>query len=196
MRDYTAAVDVLKKALALKPENTQIKRALAQDLLFSEQYDEALALYTGLAEDESSDGQIQMRIAEIYRRKRAFDKAHAALAKAKEIDKNSIEVRYEEVNLLDSEGKSEEAIGVLKGILEETAKRNYTNGEKVSRFMLIERLGELYRDTRQYAKAVEVTRQIAEIDPAEGPRVSGIIVLTYRTGNDLAAAQAEADAAL
>jgi len=137
-----------------------------------------------------------MRIAEIYRRKRAFDKAHAALTKAKEIDKNSIEVRYEEVNLLDSEGKSEEAIGVLKGILEETAKRSYTNGEKVSRFMLIERLGELYRDTRQYAKGVEATRQIAEIDPAEGARVSGIIVLTYRNGNDFAAAQTEADAAL
>ena len=196
MRDYKAAAEVLKRALALKPENDQVKRALAQDLMFSEQYDEALAQYTELAADDSTDAQSQLRIAEIYRRKKVFDKAHDALAKAKAADKNSLEARYEEVNLLDAEGKEEEAIAILKTMLEETAKRSYTTGEKASRFMLIERLAELYTDGRQYAKAVEALRQIAEIDPAQGPRVSANIVETYRIGKDYAAAQTEADAAL
>ena len=47
-----------------------------------------------------------------------FDKASAALAKAKEIDGDSIEVRYDEVNLLDAQGKTADAITKLRAILD------------------------------------------------------------------------------
>ena len=196
MRDYAAAAEVLKRALALKPENAQIKRALAQDLLLAEQYDEALKQYQELANEDAKDVQAQLRISEIYRHKSDFAKAHAALAKAKEADKASLEVRYEEINLLDAEGKRDEAITMLRGMLDETAKRTYTTGEKASRVQLIERLAELYRDAKQFNKAVEVTRQIAEIEPQAGPQVAMYVIQTLQVAKDYAAAQAEADAAL
>ena len=196
MRDYASAAEVFKRALALKSDNLQIKRALAQNLLYAERYDEALKQFEELAEADPKDAQAQLRIAEIYRRRKVFDKAAAALAKAKEIDGDSLEVRYDEVNLLDAEGKSAEAIAKLRAMLDETTKRNYNNTEKSSRIMLIERLAELYRDTRQYPKAVETVRQIAEIEPTAAPRISANVIETYRIAKDLNAAKAEADAAI
>jgi tetratricopeptide (TPR) repeat protein len=196
MRDYASAVDVFKRALALKPDNIQIKSALAQSLLYSGKYDEALTAYTELAEADPKDAMTQLRISEIYRQKRVFDKARAALAKAKELDRDNLEIRYDEVGLLEAEGKTEEAITMLRGILDETAKKTYTPQETSSRAIFLERLAGLYRDAHQYPKAVDTLRQIAEMDPAAAPRVSANIVETYRAGKDFPAARAEADAAV
>jgi tetratricopeptide (TPR) repeat protein len=196
MRDYSSAAEVFKRALALKPDNIQIKRAYAQNLLWSEQYDEALKQYTELAEADPKDPQAPLRLSEIYRQKRMFDKAHAELAKAKDLDRESLEVRYDEVNLLEAEGKGDEAITLLRGILDETAKKNYSASEKGSRTMLLERLAGLYREARQYSKAVETLRQVTEIDSAAAARISASIVETYRIAKDFPAAQVEADAAV
>ena len=196
MRDFASAADVFKHALELKPDNIQIKQALAQDLLYSEQYDEALKLYLELAEADPKDPKAPVRLSEIYRQKKMFDKARAALVKAKELDPENLEVMYDEVILLEAEGKGEEAITRLRGILDETAKKSYTAQEKESRTMLLDKLAALYREARQYPKAVEALRQIAEVDPQAGGRASAGIVDTYRMAKDLPAAQAEADAAL
>ena len=187
---------MFSRALSLKPDNTQIKGALAQNLLWSGKYDEALKLYTELAEAEPKDPQAHLRMSQIYRQKKDFAKSRAALAKARELDRDGIEIRYEEVDLLEAEGKADEAITVLRGILDETAKKSYNAGEKGSRTMLLERLSGLYRDAHQYPKAIEALRQIAEFDPAAGGRVSANIVETYRAAKDFPAARAEADAAV
>jgi tetratricopeptide (TPR) repeat protein len=196
MRDYKSAVEVFKRALEIKPDSLQIKRAYAQNLLYSDQYDEALKQYTELAEADPKDPQAPLRLSEIYRQKKMFDKARASLATAKALEPDSLEVQYDEVNLLEAEGKSDEAITRLRAILDETAKKTYTPAEKASRTMLLERLAGLYREARQYPKAVEALRQIAEMDPDAGGRVAASVVETLRIGKDLPAAQAEADAAL
>ena len=51
--------------IALKID--EIERALAQDLLFADQLDEALKLYQKLVEDDPKDVQSQLRISQIYR---------------------------------------------------------------------------------------------------------------------------------
>jgi tetratricopeptide (TPR) repeat protein len=135
-------------------------------------------------------------MSEIYRQKKMFNESRAALAKAKELDSDNIEIRYDEVNLLEAEGKGEQAIAALKGLLDDTARKNYNNAEKASRTMLLERLAGLYRDAHQYPKAIEALRQIGEIDPSASPRVSANIVETYRAAKDFPAALAEADAAV
>jgi tetratricopeptide (TPR) repeat protein len=195
MRDYASAAEVFKRALGLKPDSIAIKRALAQNLLWSEHYDEALKQYTELAEADPKDAQAPLRMSEIYRQKKMFDKAHAALAKAKELDSDNIEVSYDEVNLLDAEGKSDEAIVKLSALLQETAKKTYSPEDKRSRTMLLERLAGLYRDGRQYKKSVDTLRLITELDADAGPRVEATIIETYRTGKDFDAALAEANAA-
>ncbi len=194
MRDYASATEVFKRALEQNPDNTQVKRALAQNLLYSDQVDASLKLYLELAEAEPKDAQIQLRLAEIYRSKRDFLKARAALAKARELDKNSIEARYDEVNLLEAEGKTDEAITTLKAIVDET-RGGDNNAAKGTRAMLLERLGGLYRANHQTPQAVESFRQAAELAPDSASRAAVQIVDTYRQAKDFKNALAEAKSA-
>jgi tetratricopeptide (TPR) repeat protein len=196
MRDFASAADVLKKALELAPDNLRIKSGLAQNLLFAGRYDDALKLYLELAKQDPKDVQTHLRIAEIYRQRREFVRAHAALSKAKELDRDSIEVRFDEVNLLESEGKNEQAIVLLKSILDDTAKKSYSVSERNNRAMLLERLGVLHRNVSQYAQAVEVFRQIAALHSEFAPRVAVQVVDTWRLAKDYSKAQQEMDAAL
>lgn len=196
LRDYKSAAEVMRRALAMQPDNARLKRGLAQDLLFAENYDEALKLYLEVAAEEPKDGQAQLRLAEIYRQKRDFAQARAALNKAKSLDPDSLEVRYDEVNLLDAEGKSAEAITLLKSILTDSAKKTYSAGEKANRAMLLERLGILYRGSNQYEQAVDAFRQIAALDPDTSARALVQVIDTYRSARDYKKAQVEADAAV
>lgn len=196
MRDYKSAAEILKRALELSPDNAHLKQALAQNLLYSEHYDEALNLYTQLAAADPKDAQAPLRLAEIYRQKSDFTKAGEWLAKAKALDADSLEVRYEEVNFLDAQGKPDQAITTLKSILDEMAKTNYSATEKSNRVMLLDRLGGLYRSAGQYQSAVDTFQQIATLDPDTGARVAVQVVDTWRAAKEFSKAQTEADAAL
>jgi len=195
MRDYANAAQTLRRALQFTSDNVELKRALAQNLLYSDQFDESLKLYQELAQAEPKDPQAHLRIAEIYRQKRDFPKARAALDKAKGIDPDGLEVRYTEVNLLESEGKLDEAVTTLKGVLDQTAKKAYSLSEKSSRMMLLERLGYLYRTAGQHSSAIDVFRQLAQLDPDSGARASVHVIDTYRMARNTAEARQEAQAA-
>ena len=195
VKDYNSASDAWKRALELSPDNRQIERAMAQTLFFADRLDEALTVYVRLAASDPEDGQVQVRLAEIYRQKRDFEKASVAMAKAKQLDSNSLEVRYVEINLLESQGKADEAVKILKGVLESTRKKEYTAAEKSNRLMFIERLGFLHRSAQQFPQAVEVFRQMAELDPDSAPRSAVHIIETYRMAKDFAKVREEANAA-
>ena len=196
VRNFKDAAEALKKALGSAPDNNRIRRGLAQDLFFSGQLDEALALYQQLANDEPRDTQLRLRISEIYRAKRDFPKSQEALNRAKALDSTNLEVRYAEVNLLQAEGKTDQAITTLKGLLEETARKSYSAAESSNRAMLLERLGILYREANQYPQAVDAFRQIASLDTEGAPRVAVEIIDTYRVAKDFENATKEADAAM
>jgi tetratricopeptide (TPR) repeat protein len=195
MRDYANAAEILRRAIELNPGNGQLKRALAQNLLLSERLDEALKLYQELAAEDAKDGQIQLRLAEIYRAKREFAKAHEALAKAKEFDHNSLETRFDEVSLLEAEGKNAEAIAALQAMVDETAKKNYSGSEKGTRVMLLERLGYLLRNGGRFEDAAAAFRKITEMVPQTASRVAVHIVETYRQAKNFTKAREEADRA-
>src|SRR5579864_6335723 len=195
-RDYAGAADAWRQALQMDPENGRLKRALAQDVLFTDHFDEALKLYNEIAASDPRDGQVQLRLSEIYRQKGDFAKSRAAFTKAKELDRDSLEVRYDEVSLLEAEGKTDDAIAALKAILSDTAKKNYNESERGSRTMLLERLGMIYRNAGRYNEAVDAFRQIAQVDPNSAPRAAVEVIDTYRTAKDFAKAQDEAQAAL
>ncbi|MCC6858108.1 MAG: tetratricopeptide repeat protein, partial [Bryobacterales bacterium] len=195
MRDYANAAQTLNRALQFSPDNVELKRALAQNLLYSDQLDQALKLYEEVAQAEPKDPQTHLRIAEIYRQKRDFPKARGALDKAKAMDPDGLEVRYTETNLLESEGKVDEAVATLKGMLDQTAKKSYSMSEKSSRAMLLERLGYLYRAAGQHDAAVETFRQLAQLDPDSGARAAVHVIDTYRMAKNAPRARQEAEAA-
>jgi tetratricopeptide (TPR) repeat protein len=195
LRDYGLAAETLRRALELQPENTELKRAYGQNLLLADRYDEALKVYTDIVNEDAKDWQSQLRISQIYRHKKDFSKAREASKRALAIDPRNLEVQYNEVNILEAEGKTAEAITALRDLLNTTAKRSYSSGEKGNRALLIERLGLMHRQSEQYEEAVAAFRQIADLDQALGARASAQIVDTYRVAKQFDKALQEADAA-
>jgi len=196
LKDYSLAAEMLRRALDQQPGNSELKMALAEDLAFSDQLDEALKLYQEQAAEDPKDIKAELRISQIYRQKRDFAKAREAADKAKEIDPNDLEVQFNDVNLLESEGKIADAIKTLKGILDATAKKNYSASERSSRASLLGTLGELQRTIEQYGPAVDAFRQWADLDPDNAGRAEAEIVETYREAKDYPKAEAAADAAV
>lgn len=196
MRDYENAASTLRRAIEMAPQNPELKRALAQNLLLSGKLDESLALYQEMASEDPKDASLQLRISQIFRQQRKFDKAHEASRKAKEIDPESVEIRYNEVNLLEAEGKQQEAIDALKQILASSAKRSYTVGEKANRGLLLERLGYLHRMAEQFPQAVEVFREMEALDSEQAARARIQVIETYRQAREFTKAWEEAELAL
>ncbi|MCL4852192.1 MAG: tetratricopeptide repeat protein [Bryobacteraceae bacterium] len=196
MREYALAAETLKQALKLAPENGDIRRGLAQDLLLSDQYDEALKLYSELAAEDPKDYQVQLRISQLYRQKRDFTKAHEASKQALKLQPENLEVQYNEVNLLDAEDRTKEAIEKLTAMLAASAKRFYNASEKGNRAALLERLGMMYRSIEQPVGAVEAFEELAQLDAELGPRASAHIIDTWRAAKDYTRARQEADAAI
>lgn len=197
MREYGLAAEALKKAIELSPASAgELKHSLAQDLMLADRLDESLALYQQLVAEDPKDVQSQLRISQIYRQKRDFAKAREASDKARALDPNSIEIRYNEVNLLEGEGRTADAIAAMKDILATTAKKIYNPAERGNRAALLERLGFMYRSNEQFGPAVETFRQLAEVDPDLGARASAQIIETYRVAHDYKRAEQEAAAAV
>jgi tetratricopeptide (TPR) repeat protein len=194
MHEYALAANAYKQALQLDPGRIEIKQALAQDLTASNQIDEALKLYQDIARTNPQDPQAFLRMSQIYSQQKKYALARQASDKAKALDPDNLEVRYNEVGLLVSEGKVQDAITTLKGILDQTAKKNYNPAEKGYRAMMLERLGLLYRNVEQYPQAVEAFRQIGVLDPDISARAEAQIIDTYRIAKDYAKADAESAA--
>lgn len=195
MRDFKLAAETLRRALDLSQGNPDLKRAYAQNLLFSEQYDEALKQYQELVDDDPRDTQSWLRMSQIYRQQRKFDKARETGGKARELEPANLEIRYNDVALLEAEGKLPEAIAAMKEIVTATTKKTYSTADRANRVMLLERLGLLYRQNDQTKEAVETFRQMAELDPETGARVTAQVIESYRGARDYKSATDEAEVA-
>ena len=197
MKQYALAAQTLRRAVDASPDpNPDLKRALAQDLMLSDNLDPALKIYQGLVNDDPQDVQSWLRISQIYRQQKDFKQARAAADKASEIDPSNLEVRYNNVNLLEAEGKLPEAISTLKDILSNTQKKDYSPSERANRAILLEHLGFLYRSNEQYDQAVDAFRQIGQLDTSSAPRSEAQIIDTLRAGRQYSKALEEANAAV
>ncbi len=195
-KDWQNAAATWKQMIPLVQETGTLKRYLARDLLFSDKEDEALAAYREIAAEEPKDAQVQLRIAEIYMQKKDFTQARAAFAKAKALDGTNIEVAYDEVTLLEAEGKPTEAISALKALVDSSAKKQANEEDKRVRSKLLDRLGFLYRAQGQYPQAIAAFRQVADADPDQGAHSVLQVTETYRISKNAAAARQEVEAGL
>jgi len=195
-RDFALAAEALRKAIELNPPNADdLKRAMAQDLSFADRYQDALAVYQELVSNDATDSQSWLRMSQIYLHLHDTNKAREASEKARAIEPNNIEIRYNDVSILEAEGKTGDAIQALKDVLNTTEKKSYNQGERATRRVLLERLGLLQREADQTEAAVDTFRQMIALDPEAGPRASAQIVETYSQAKQLTKALQEAEAA-
>jgi tetratricopeptide (TPR) repeat protein len=194
LHEYALAADAYRKALELDPNRVELKAALAQDEALAGQYDDALKTYQELADANPQDGQAYLGMSQIYVQQKKFDMARKMNDKAKQADPDNLEVRYNEVQILEQEGKTADAIATLKGLLDSTARKSYDESQRAPRLKMLEQLGLLYRENEQYDQSIDTFRQMITLDPSLAPRAEAQIIDTYRLSKDYAKAQHESDA--
>jgi tetratricopeptide (TPR) repeat protein len=195
VRDYKNAADALQRALEMAPDNSRLQAGLANNLMLSDRVADALRIFEKLSAEDPSNPQPKLRIAEIYRVKRDFAKSAEALKLAKALAPGDMEVRYEEVRLLEAQSKHTEAIGLLKALVEETARPKYSASESAARGQLLEELASLYRTAGQYAESIEAYRKASALNKENSAAISLQIIDTYRTAKNPESARKEVDAA-
>ncbi len=196
LQDWKDAADARKRALEMGLDDEQVVADLGDDLLKSNQITEAQQLYQQLVNDEPRNPRYQLKLAEIYMAQRDLAKARTTLDKAKQADPTNLDVRYNDATLLELEDHVDQAITVLQGILSDTERKQYSEGERNNRAIFLEKLARDYRTNQQYAQAVESFQKAAAINPDAGSETAAEIVATYQAQNDYASALREADAAL
>ncbi len=193
LHEFARAADTYQKALALDPGRTELKAALAQDQSLAGRLDDALKTYRELADENPQDAQPYLGMSQIYRQQKNFDLARQMNAKAQELDPDNLEARFDNVLLLEDQGKTGDAIAALKSMLDTTARKTYNANERTSRARMLEKLGLLYRKNEQYDRSADTFRQIAALDIGLAPRAEAQIIDTYRIGREYAKAQQECD---
>lgn len=178
------AAALLEKVREMGGDNSSLRASLARNWAASGQYDKALRAYQKLSQEEPNNPDYHLRLSQIYRQKRRFKEARNHIEKATDLAPDSMEIRYNGILLYEAEGRSEAAIEELEKLLSETAKDGYTQREKRNRSLFIERLGILYRDQGNIARAVEVFEGLAELDPEAKPSVVSHLVDTFRSAKD------------
>jgi len=159
--------------------------------MYSGNLDEALKLFQQLAADEPRSREYALNLAQVYMAKRDYAKAREALEKAKAISPRDLEIRYQEVKLLEAEGKNDQAITMLKNMVDETSSRDGR-----ARGMLLEEYGILLRNAEKFPQAIEAFQQLAALGGDSASRATLQVIDTYRQAKDYTAAMREVDAAL
>ncbi|WP_321473752.1 tetratricopeptide repeat protein [uncultured Paludibaculum sp.] len=196
LKDFKLAAETYRRAVELNKENADLRRAYGEALFKGEDFDTAKGVFEELSKEDSSDLLAALRLSQIYRQQRDFAKADEYSKKAKQLDPNNLEIQYNDVSLLEAQGKTSEAIARLKEILDGMPKKTDSVGERGNRVILLEKLGILYRLSEQTANAVATFREIAELEPESGARAEAQIIDAMRAGKDFAGAEKEAKAAV
>ena len=196
MKEFTLAAEAFQKAFELEPGQLEFKAAEAHDRVEAGQFDEAIKLYQEIADAKPLEAGPYITMAEIRQEQKNLTDARRFMDKAKEIDKNSPEVRSADAMLLADEGKFPEAIAAIKGLLDLTARPTYDVSQRGPRARLYRFLGRFYRQNEQYDQAVESFKQMTALNPDEGAVAAAEIIETHRESKEYAKAQQEADTAI
>ena len=195
-KDYKGAAKAWQKALDSSGGNPEIKRHLGESLLMGEQFDEAARVYEEIVEEEPKDLGSVLHLSQIYRQKKNYENARVYAKKASELDNTNLDVRLNEVGLLEAEGKSAEAVDLMKDMVASTARKTYLPQERGNRLSLLERLGVMQRVYEQFPEALKQFEEAATLGVGDDKTVNHMraqIVETYHQAKNYAKAEAVAD---
>jgi tetratricopeptide (TPR) repeat protein len=195
MKQFGQAADAYGKALELDPSRLELKAALAQDQTNAGRYDDAIKTFQELAKANPQEFLPYLGMAQIYREQKDYDQAQRMVDKAKTLSADNLDVRLEEVRLLEAQGKTGDAILLLKNVIDDANRRAGATSAQ-ARADLLDSLGSLYRSDQQFDRAIETFRQAAALASENANREEGQIIETYRAQNDYPKALAESDKAL
>jgi tetratricopeptide (TPR) repeat protein len=197
MKEYGLAAETLKRALAANPPDAiDLQRAIADYQRRARNYKDAIKTYEEIVKADPKDASSYLDMSRIYLEMRNFAMARQMEDKAKSAQPDNIEIRFQEVEVLQAEAKYTDAIAVLKDILPATAHRNYNAAQRDVRKTLLGRLAFLQERTDQTEGAVDTFKQMENLDPDSAPLMEAEIVNAYQQAKDFVKAEQAADSAL
>jgi tetratricopeptide (TPR) repeat protein len=186
-----------RQAVAIEPEQAEHRRHLAQSLYEHGKYSDALTEYQSLANLEPDSANNHLRISEIYRRMRQFDKAEEQILISRKLAPGNLEVIYNEAAVYEAEEHYDQAVTVLSNAVAAVkAESEFAPARTRSLGILYQLLGQLYRDEQNYPAAVNTFEEMVRLGPEEDLRARLLIIDTYRANRDLPHAFDEASKAL
>jgi tetratricopeptide (TPR) repeat protein len=192
------AIAAYQDALTLQPDNLDAQRGLAEDLLANNQPDAALKLFQGIASQDPEDVHSFLRIAELDRTQGHLKQAASALDRAKALNPDSPEVKYNEALIAEAQGHLDQAADILQQLADSThhVSEKYTPDEKNNRAIFLDRLATVYRDQNKTQKAIDVYKEMIALGGDDAERGYQGEVDTYRDAKMLPEAAAAAQQAV
>jgi tetratricopeptide (TPR) repeat protein len=159
------AIDAYKRAEEMDPGNEETMDALAQALMNSEQYDEALKQYKNLLASDPENTEAMVHIGEIERHQGKYDDALAITTQALKKDPTSLEAGYN-VGLLDDVlGRFDDAAQTYQNMVDQLSHANgaYTTEERSNIGIFLERLGAIYLEQNKTDPAVATYQKMIDL---------------------------------
>lgn len=165
LKDTKNAIAAYKDSLAAEPDNLDVERALAKDLLNDNQLNAAADAYKDISEGDPSDPEAFLRLSEIQRRQGNYDEALTTLKKAKALMPDMLEISFNEGLLDDAMGHYDDAAAIFEKLVagSEHANGQYTDQEKNNRSLFLERLAIVYREQNKTDQAIAVYQKMADL---------------------------------
>lgn len=167
---YKKAAEVLQEVIDRGEDPMPARRGLAHNLLLAGEYERALKEYEILVATDSRNPENHLRLSQIYRQQGRFEDSRQSLQKAQALAPDSLEIKYNLVQLLEAEGSTAAAVEAMGEVLKATEKQEYSPREQSNRAMFLEQLGTLYRVREEIIEAEKAFRAMAEISPETKPR--------------------------
>ena len=186
IHDLPNAEQAYRKATDIQPDDMSHRRGLAQTLLSEEKFPEALDQYQRLSQMDVDDPDNYLRLAEIYKQMEQLDKAEQNVLIAKQHAPGNLEVIYYEATIYEAEGRFEDSIRVLSdAVTGVKSQSEFTPSRRRTLAILYQQLGQLYRETGNYAAAVNTFEEMLRLGPEEDRRARAMIIDTYRDARDI-----------
>src|SRR5882724_6742933 len=185
-KDLPKAEAAYRKAVGLDPSETSHQRGLGQTLISEEKYSDALAVYLKLSDLMPDDGDVYLSLAKIYRELHQVDKAEDALVKARQFSPGNLNVMYNEAMLYEAQGRYEDAVRVLSEAVTGVKGQSVSMpSRRRSLAVRYQQRGQLYRETQNFAAAVNTYVELGRLGEEEDRRARLLIIEAYKMGKDL-----------
>lgn len=186
LKDTKSAIAAYRKSLDLEPDNLDVERALAKDLLEDNQLSAAQDAFKDIAAGDPSDPEAYLRLSEIERRQGNYDEALATLKKAKELVPDSLEISFNEGLLDDALGHYDDAAQIFAKLVagSEHTTGQYSDQEKNNRSLFLDRLAIVYREQNKTDQAIAQYQKMASLGGEYEQHAYESQVDTYRDIHD------------
>jgi len=197
-KEYKNAIETFKKAIEVDDDSLDLRKGLAQALLEDNQDEQAEREYLKILEADPDEGFAYLRLGQIYRKRRDYEKALENFNKANTILVGSLEVPFHIATLYEELGKFEKAEERFQQLLKLTEKPagNYSPAEIQNRSIFLTHAGYISQQLEKYAQAVDYFAQLKALSPENASKAEGYIIDSYRAAKQLDKALASCEKAL